>query len=170
MIDPETGAAKRVDVSWRDSLRIEVRQKRARPFGYVLPAGEIEAARHLRLLGVTVLRLTAPGRSDGERYRITAREERRKEDVRRDDEDATPSVIRIATVVEPAAVAFDEGDFYVPLDQPLANVIAAALEPETQSSFAANRLLRLPDTASEPVLPLYRITQRLAAPAVAWSE
>ena len=48
-------------------------------------------------------------------------------------------------------VAARSGDFYVPLDQPLANVIAAALEPETQSSYAANRVLGLPRiTAEQP--------------------
>ena len=61
------------------------------------------------------------------------------------------------------------GDFYVPMDQPLANVISAALEPETQSSFAANRVLTLPRAPAEgALLPLYRLPAALAVPAVAY--
>ena len=35
------------------------------------------------------------------------------------------------------------GTFYISLAQPLANLVAAALEPDSQSSLAANRLLPL---------------------------
>jgi hypothetical protein len=77
-------------------------------------------------------------------------------------------VIRIATVTEPARISVHAGDFYVPMDQPLANVAAAALEPETQSSYASNRLLGLPASGNEPVLPLYRLSMRMTVPAVAF--
>jgi hypothetical protein len=33
------------------------------------------------------------------------------------------------------------GSYYVPLNQPLANLVIAALEPDSQSSFFANQLL-----------------------------
>ena len=33
------------------------------------------------------------------------------------------------------------GSYYVPLNQPLANLVIAALEPDTQSSYFANQLL-----------------------------
>jgi hypothetical protein len=168
MIDPDTGRDKPVEVAWRDALELQIRLERPRPFGYVLAGSEAEAARHLRGLGVTVLRIAADERIGVERYRITSREEAKKEDVRRNDEDATPKVIRIATVTEPAQISVHAGDFYVPMDQPLANVVGAALEPETQSSFASNRLLSLPASASEPVLPLYRVSMRMTVPAVAF--
>ena len=44
---------------------------------------------------------------------------------------------------------------YVPLDQPLAGLIVAALEPDSQSSYAANRLL---DPAGDRLL---RVTSEL---------
>ena len=168
MIDPDTGRDKEVDVAWRDALQLQSRLERPRPFGYVLAGSETQAARHLRGLGITVLRVVAEERIDVQRYRITVREEAKKEDVRRNDEDATPDVIRIATVTEPARISVHAGDFYVPMDQPLANVAGAALEPETQSSFAANRLLRLPAGGNEAVLPLYRLSTRMTVPAVAF--
>jgi len=108
---------------------------------------------------------------DGERYRITRAQEARKDDVRRNEEDTPPaSIVQLATETEPARIAAHAGDFYVPLDQPLANVIAAALEPDTQSSFAANRLLTLPPGGGDApaYLPLYRLPGALAVPTVVW--
>jgi hypothetical protein len=170
LIDPQTGSDKPVDVEWRNALAIEPRLVRSRPEGYLLPASEIEAARRLHELGVTLLRLGRDSNLAVERYRITRAEEGTKEDVRRNDEEGPARVVQIATVTERAVVAAHAGDFYVPLDQPLANVVAAALEPETQSSYAANRVLHLP-RAEERVgafLPLYRVPARPDAPALVW--
>ena len=107
---------------------------------------------------------------DVERYRITRAEESKKDDVRRNEEEGSTGVVQIATATEAATVAAHRGDFYVPLDQPLANVIAAALEPETQSSYAANRLLNLPkaDVGQAAFLPLYRLPAKLKAAALVW--
>ncbi len=171
LIDPQTGADKAVEVDWRSALEIQVRLKRARPYAYLLPASETEAARRLAQLGVTVLRVQQETSVDGERYRITAVKESRKDDVRRNDDDGAANVVQISTAVEPTRLSARTGDFYVPLDQPLANVIAAALEPETQSSYAANRVLGLPKAAGEgsAYLPLYRLPSPLAAATVVYS-
>ena len=78
--------------------------------------------------------------------------------------------MRLKTATEAAAVPVRAGDFYVPLDQPLANVIIAALEPETQSSYAANRLLALPPSgAADRYLPLYRLPSRPEVVASEWN-
>jgi zinc carboxypeptidase len=169
-IDPQTGNDRRIEVDWRSALEIQPRLKRSRPTGYLLPASEIRAARRLRDLGATVLQLAEDESIAAERYRLTRADESRKDDVRRNDEDAPTSVVRIATAVERAVVAARRGDFYVPLDQALANVIAAALEPETQSSYAANRLFNLPrlDAGQAAFLPLYRVPARPKAAALVW--
>jgi hypothetical protein len=170
LIDPQTGDDRQVDVDWRSALEIQTRLERSRPNGYLLPASEIRAAQRLRELGATVLRLAEDASFSVERYRLIRADESRKDDVRRNEEDTPASVVHIATVVEPARVAARGGDFYVPLDQPLANVIAAALEPETQSSYAANRLLNLPriDASQAAFLPLYRIPARPKTAALVW--
>jgi hypothetical protein len=170
LVDPETGADKSVEVDWRSALEMHVRQKRSRPYGYLLPASEVEAATRLVHLGATVLRVQQDAHVEGERYRITRMQESKKEDVRRNDDDGAANVVQIATVVEPARLAVKIGDFYVPMDQPLGNVIAAALEPETQSSYAANRVLMLPkaDASQVTFLPLYRLPNALVAPAVVY--
>ena len=40
------------------------------------------------------------------------------------------------------------GSYYGPLNQPLANLALAALEPDTQNSFYANRILEQLDQAA----------------------
>ena len=77
--------------------------------------------------------------------------------------------IEIATAAFASQTDFKVVDFYVPLDQPLANVIAAALEPGTQSSYAANRVLTLPKNAVAPpaLLPLYQLSKALTTPMLA---
>jgi hypothetical protein len=170
LVDPQTGANKNVEVDWRSALEIQARLKRSRPYGYLLAASEFEAATRLTRLGVTVLRVKQDAIVDGERYRILRMLESKKEDVRRNDDDGAANVVQITTVVEPARLAVRTGDFYVPMNQPLANVIAAALEPETQSSYAANRVLTLPpvEAAQAALLPLFRMSKALAAPTVVY--
>ena len=166
LVDPATGADKPVEVDWRSALEIQVRERRTRPYGYVLAASETEAAARLARLGVSVLRVEGDARVPGERYRVSRLVEAKKDDVRRNDEEGGASVVQVVAVVEPAEVAVSRGDFYVPLDQPLANVAAAALEPDTQSSYAANRVITLPrvDAGAPAYLPLVRLP---AAPPVA---
>ena len=117
-----------------------------------------------------MLRLNEDAAVNVERYRVTEAQEAKKDDVRRNDEEGAVSVVRITTATEAAIVPARTGDFYVPLDQPLANVITAALEPETQSSYAANRVLTLPraDNNRSAFLPLYRLPSPLRAATVVW--
>jgi hypothetical protein len=78
-------------------------------------------------------------------------------------------IVKLETEVASAKFPFHRGDFYVPLDQPLANVVVAALEPEPQSSYASNRLLAIarPEGLTA-FLPLYRIAAPLHAAATVW--
>jgi hypothetical protein len=169
-LDVQTGAVKQVEVDWRSALEIEAKLKRPRPFAYLLPATETRAARQLQLLGVTVYRLGADAALDGQRYVVTSAEEARKEDVRRRDEDAVAAVVKLVTKLESRQIQARAGDFYVPLDQSLANLIVAALEPEPQSSLASNRLLPVHSSRAlrEAWLPLFRLPERVSAPVTRW--
>jgi hypothetical protein len=72
--------------------------------------------------------------------------------------------------LERATIPVKAGDYYVPLDQPLGNVIVAALEPDSQSSYAANYVLTYPGPRDpERVVPAFRLPAPLALPAAAWS-
>lgn len=62
-----------------------------------------------------------------------------------------PSALSVRGVIDAPT-----GSYYVPMNQPLANLVMAALEPDTQSSYFSNQLLdTLSSTArimSEPSL------------------
>ncbi|MEP6656303.1 MAG: M14 family metallocarboxypeptidase, partial [Betaproteobacteria bacterium] len=144
MIDAESGADKPVEVQWRSALEIEARLIRARPAGYLLAGTQTAAAAHLRALGVSVLRLRDDAQFKGERYRIVATQDAKKDDVRRNDEEGSADIVKVTTETESTELSAVAGAFYVPLDQPLANLVIAALEPEPQSSYVSNRLVTLP--------------------------
>jgi Zinc carboxypeptidase len=141
-LDPATGVDKVVEVPWRSALDIRTLRTRSRPCGYFLDSAQGEAAARLRELGVVVERLDAPVNAHVERFRVVKSEQSRREDGRGaiDDPDG---VLHITVVIEPIDVNLAVGTFYISLAQPLANLAAAALEPDSQNSLAANRLLPL---------------------------
>ena len=57
-------------------------------------------------------------------------------------------IVRSQVALVRSAIDVPAGSFYVPLNQTLANLAVAALEPDTQSSYYANRLIeRLENSA-----------------------
>jgi len=159
MIDPVTGADKPVTVTWDSALELRPITVRARPCGYWLSEREDDAVRRLRALGVRVLRLDQGGELRGEEYREIARESVQRQDVRGPIDEGV--VVRTRVRVVPALLDVKAGSYYVPLDQPLANLVVAALEPDTQNSYFANgvvasaaneaRVLARPELKATPV-------------------
>jgi hypothetical protein len=141
MIDPVTGADRALAVSWESALQLQPLKKRARPCGYWLAADEVDAVLRLRGLGLAVQRLDENGVVRGELYTETSRALVERQDVRGSIADGGPAV---AVTVQTAAAAIDvpAGSYYIPLDQPLAHLAVAALEPDTQSSYFANHVIR----------------------------
>ncbi len=131
LIDPATGADMPVNVAWDSSLQLMPIKQRARPCGYWLAASEREAAMRLRGLGVTVQRVEELGVVRGETYREIAH-------MAVPD---TPGAMLPQVETVPALLDAEPGSWYVPLDQPLAGLAIAALEPDTPSSYAANGLI-----------------------------
>lgn len=136
MLDPTTGADKTITVDWESALALRTLKSRVRPCGYWLSNTSKLAVERLRLHGVKVLQVTQPSAMLGDIYR----------------EAQGPNRVQLLRSVVDAPV----GSYYVPLSQPLANLAIAALEPDTRSSYFANRLVNsLADAArvmSEPAL------------------
>jgi hypothetical protein len=159
MIDPVTGADKVVTVAWDSALELRPITVRARPCGYWLSEREEDAVRRLRALGVRVLRFDQDGELRGEEYREVARESVQRQDVRGPMDEGV--VVRARVQLVPALLDVKAGSYYVPLDQPLANLAIAALEPDTQNSYFANgvvassanegRVLARPELKATPV-------------------
>ena len=141
MIDPVTGIDKPVTVNWDSSLALQDLKVRNRPCGYWLAADQGDAVARLRNLGVRVEQVAAVGVVQGETYAETSREEGPRQDVRGTIADAGSSVLRVEVQTTPALLDAPVGSYYVPLSQPFANLAIAALEPDTQNSYFANRII-----------------------------
>lgn len=152
LLDPETGADKVVDVDWHSSLQLRPLKTRARPCGYWLAADATAVVERLRWLGAEVRRFAAPATLQAERWRETARAESARADVRGTIADAA-TVLRVQVALDPQALEAPAGSWYVPLDQPLANLLVAAFEPDTQNGWYANRLLDSLQQAARVMAP-----------------
>lgn len=152
LIDPATGADKRLEVDWDDALQLQPRATRARPCGYWLAADATEAVSRLRLLGVEVQALTSARPLTVERYRETARVAGERRDTLGRVDDEQP-VQRVTVVLEPGVLDAWPGSYYVSLSQPLAHLVVAALEPDTADSWFAHRLLPRLDAVQRVMAP-----------------
>lgn len=147
MLDPATGADKPVPVQWYSALQLRPLITRPRPCGYWLSAEAGEAVARLRALGVQVQRLDAATELRAEAWRETARGEAARSDVRGRIHDAQP-ILQVTVVTEPRTLQAPAGSWIVPLEQPLALLVVAALEPDSQNSYFANHLLPSLDAAA----------------------
>lgn len=139
-LDAVTGAERRVVVPWRSADTLRVVRARPRPCGYTLDAADTDAVSRLRALGVRVDAVTGAATWSIERYRVVARASGARQDARGAIDDGAPiAVLSVRTV--PARETVPAGAWFVDLAQPLGAVAAAALEPDSQNSFAASGLI-----------------------------
>jgi len=105
-----------------------------------LGADQSDAVMRLRGLGVTVVQLGNRVVMQGENYRETAREVGVREDVRGSIADGG-SVVKVQIELVSALIDAPAGSYYVPLSQPLANLVIAAMEPDTQNSYLTHGIV-----------------------------
>jgi hypothetical protein len=140
MLDPVSGADKSVSVEWASSLVLRTLKSRARPCGYWLAADQTDAVMRLRGLGVRVVQLGNRLVMQGENYRETSRELGTRQDVRGSIADGG-SVAKVQVELVTAFIEAPAGSYYVPLDQALANLVIAAMEPDTQNSYVTHGIV-----------------------------
>lgn len=108
--------------------------------------------------GVEVQRLAEAGSVLGDSYRETARTVSERLDVRGTIADGSNRAVRVEVSLARGLIDVPRGSYYVPLNQPLANLVIAALEPDTQSSFFANQLIQeLQDTTRVMAPPAFKL-------------
>lgn len=139
-LDPDTGADRAIRVEWNSSLTLRTIKSRPRPCGYWLAAGSTAAVERLKLLGLQVMRVAESGSMLAETYRETSRETTNRQDVIGTIAGSS-DIVRVQVSTVRSAVDAPAGSFYVPLNQPRANLAVAALEPDTQNSYFANHLI-----------------------------
>lgn len=145
MLDPTTGVDQAVAVNWDSALVLRELRVRRRPCGYWLDADQADAVARLRLLGVRVEQVLAKGVVQGETYAHAEAEP---------EAGAKPAEIKAIA----ALLDVPEGSYYVPLSQPLASLVVAALEPDTPASyFAGGVITALDKQARVMMLPGFKL-------------
>jgi Zinc carboxypeptidase len=145
-LDAKTGEPRDVDVLWRSSHQLALERERSRPCGYLLSADQALAVQRLRALGVQVATVAAnPAHApwELEDYVVDADAAGQRQDARGAIADGQDGIRVLRVHTRPSRAAPVAGSFYVSLNQPLAALVSAALEPDSQNSFAANRLLAI---------------------------
>ena len=145
MLDPESGVDKIVPVDWDSSLALRKIKSRIRPCGYWLSSAATTAVERLRMHGVQVMRISEAGSVLGDSYREVSRTTGERQDVRGTIAAATPVINAQVSLVR-GVYDVPRNSYYVSLNQPLGNLVLAALEPDTQNSYFANSVL--PDLQS----------------------
>jgi hypothetical protein len=148
-LDAKTGEARAINVDWRSAHQLRIERERTRPCGYLVAADQAIAIQRLRDLGVQVKALTAKDVAqtwETETYAISNEDSGSRQDARGAISDAQSDVRLLKVSIKVSQVAPKAGTFYVPLNQPLTALIVAALEPDSQNSFVANRLMSLEDS------------------------
>jgi hypothetical protein len=141
-LDAKTGEDKPVDVDWRAAEPLKIANARPRPCGYLLAASESVAVQRLQMLGVRVERIGNAAPWPVERYEVLSQNDGRRQDARGAIEDGE-AIRAFRERQRPGRAVVPPGSFYVPLAQPLSPLVSAALEPDSQNSYAANRLLEI---------------------------
>lgn len=129
MLDPMTGADRTITVDWESALALKTLKSRVRPCGYWLSGSSKPAVERLRLHGVKILQVGEPSAMLGDIYR----------EMQRPGNVQSPVKTQVSLVR--GVIDAPVGSYYVPLGQSLANLVIAALEPDTQGSYFSNRLL-----------------------------
>ncbi|MES2952799.1 MAG: M14 family zinc carboxypeptidase [Pseudomonadota bacterium] len=155
LVDAKTGADRTESVDWRSSLTLKIQRTRSRPCGYWLAQNQTGAVENLRALGVQIRPLLQDRSARVESYRVLSETGGQRQDAR--GAIAAQQAIRELTVATDAAQRqLPAGSWYVPMNQPLGALVAAALEPDSQNSFVANHVLSVDANA------LLRVMQPLA--------
>ncbi|CAN5560116.1 hypothetical protein BH09PSE5_BH09PSE5_10630 [soil metagenome] len=152
MLDPVTGADKPMQVAWDSSLELTTVKRRARPCGYWLAASAADAVTKLRGLGVTVQQLQENGVVQGDAYREISRQQAERRDVRGTIADGGETVA-VKVDLKSALMDVPSGSYYVGLDQPLASLVIATMEPDTQNSFVTGGVIPRVDQQARVTLP-----------------
>ncbi|MBC7548783.1 MAG: peptidase M14 [Polaromonas sp.] len=123
VLDATTGADKTLVVDWESTLALNRLTVRARPCGYWLSAASGLAVDRLLMHGVKVMQLADAGAVLADSFKNAA----------------APSSGSVT--LTRGLVDTPRGSYYVSLNQPLGNLVVAALEPDTPFSFFSQRVV-----------------------------
>src|SRR5882757_10415267 len=150
LMDPQSGTARPTSVTLADSRTLTAIEHRERPHGYLVLREGRAVAERLALNEVRVCVVEAACRIAVEAYdveRLGAVSRRRSESINPDQS------MRVA--IRPATIDVPAGALFVPMNQPAAGIVAAALEPDSPGSYLGVGIVPMEDGESEA--PVYRV-------------
>jgi hypothetical protein len=150
MIDPETARERPTSVPFQDSRAVTPTTMRARPAGYVLRGDAAAAADRLALDMIAVCALAAPASVDAEAFILKGAVKRINRESINPDQSVEVELTR-------KTLALPAGTRFVPMNQPAAALVAAALEPDSPGSFIGTGIIPMPAGADEA--PIYRVDE-----------
>jgi hypothetical protein len=136
--------------------RVESLVACARPLGYVVPAGRRDVITLLQKLGVKVHCFLRGGTLAVEACRV--------DDIIQGTGDYIPPQ-RITVTFSPLQLPVSRGDFYVPIDQPAANLLPLLLEPQSDLGLIRFRSFDLGMEKGD-TFPIYRVLQAPGIPMI----
>lgn len=153
LMDAQTGEPSVEAIELRDSRHLRVTESRPRPRGYLLAP---QAASAIEALSIKGARLCAarPQTLEVEAFDVT-----RTQPITRATREASTLTGALEVRLETRRIAVAEGWRWAPMDQPLASVIAASLEPDSVGSHVHVGLIPVGEDRTAPV---YRV---MGAPA-----
>jgi len=148
LIDAESGAPRPTPVRLVDSRDIRPVDVRRRPAGYLVLRGGTAARERLALNEAEVCEVTAAASVAVEAYEVA------RTDSRKSRESINPDkVVRVR--VKARTLDVPAGALFVPMAQPAAGIVAAALEPDSPGSYLGAGII--PMVNDETEAPVYRV-------------
>jgi hypothetical protein len=132
-------------VDSRDIRPVDVRR---RPAGYLVLRGAAEVRARLALNEAKVCEVTAAASLAVETYEIAKTESRKSRESINPDQ-----LVRVA--VRSRTLDVPVGALFVPMAQPAAGIVAAALEPDSPGSYVGVGVI--PMATDETEAPVYRV-------------
>jgi len=148
LIDAESGAPMPTPVRLVDSRDIRPVDVRARPAGYLVLRGMAGVAERLGLNEVTMREVAVPVTQPVEAYEVAWTGSRKRREAINPDQSVRVQISR-KTIAVPA------GTLFVPMAQPAAGIVAAALEPDSPGSYVGVGVI--PMATDETEAPVYRV-------------
>jgi hypothetical protein len=148
LIDAESGAPKPTTVRLVDSRDIRPVDVRARPAGYLVLRGADAVVERLALNEASACEVATATSLAVEAYDVARTQSRKNRESINPDQSLRVE-LRARTIDVPA------GALFVPMTQPAAGIVAAALEPDSPGSYLGVGVIPL--AADETEAPVYRV-------------
>ena len=140
LVDVASAQLTQKNVAWSNALNLSNARTRSHACGYWLSANAVQATERLNMMGVVVQRVAELSSLDVETYQAIG---------------TVPTQLPRTPQVTVARNSFEAapGSYYVSMNQPLALLAAAALEPDTPYSFYSTGILNHLSEAVRVVAP-----------------